>query len=820
MNSTLKIARILVDLSLNQHFDYSVPIHLIDKVDIGTYVNVPFGRGNKRIIRGCIIDFPKTSPYKNLKEINDLYEINITLPKTLIKLGEWMAEYYCCTREQALRTLLPGAVRSGRVSKKNITYVFLPDPKKATEYLFTKCQKSESRRSVIQVLLQKPDLPLSLLLKKAEVSSGVIDTLVKHQIVIKEKRHVERDPFDYEAVEQTVIPTLTDEQKIAVDKINSMLKCSSSYQLENYKKKGVNSEQKKENNYELRITNYEKGQIKAGKAKVETQNFASKKEDPRSEIRDPKSKDVKTQNFASKKIKKIAALLYGVTGSGKTEVYLRVIAECIKMEKEAIVLVPEISLTPQTTERFRNRFGDEVSVLHSGLSDGERFDEWMKIYEGRVKIVVGARSALFAPFKNLGLIIVDEEHENSYKQDEAPRYHARDASVMRAYQEGAVAVLGSATPSIESFYNAANGKYELITLSKRVENLLMPKVNIVDMCSEAVENGGGLFSKQLKDAIYDKLTKGEQTILFLNRRGFATYLSCPHCNDYVATCPNCSISYTYHKIKGCLACHICGSIVPAPTICPKCNSPEIRYSGTGTEKIETITSKLFPYARVVRMDSDTMVNRKSYEKALTSFRKGDIDILIGTQMIAKGLDFPNVTLVGVINADTALNLPDFRASERTFQLLTQVAGRAGRGTVPGEVFIQTHSPYNSAIQFAVDHDYSSFYEEEIEIRKQLQYPPVGHLALIKISGEDEKLLISIAEKFSAELDNILSEDKTMSSPPCPAPISKIKNKYRYSIMFRGVIPKGLKKYLKTLVFSKYRTKGINIQIDIDAVSLM
>ena len=747
VSDEIKIARILVDLSLNQHFDYAVPEHLIDKVFIGSYVNVPFGRGSTRQIRGCVIDFPKSSPYKNLKEIIGLYDNNLKLPESLVTLGEWMANYYCCSREQALRALLPGAVRSGKVSSKTLTFVYLPDPKVATKYLFEKCtdKNAESRKNVIQVLLQKPDLPLSLLLKKANVSSGVIDTLVKHGIVIKEKRKIERDPFDYEAVEKTFLPVLTDEQKIAVEKITAML---------------------------------------------------------------------------NKEIKNFAALLFGVTGSGKTEVYLRSIEQCIKQDKEAIVLVPEISLTPQTTERFRSRFGDEVSVLHSGLSDGERFDEWMKIYEGRVKIVIGARSALFAPFTNLGLIIVDEEHENTYKQDESPRYHARDVAVMRAYMENAVAVLGSATPSIESFYNAENSKYELITLSKRVENLVMPKVHIVDMCSEAIVNGGGLFSKQLKDAIYKRIDSREQTILFLNRRGFATYLSCPSCNEYVATCPDCSISYTYHRSKGCLACHICGSVVPAPLVCPKCNSTEIRYSGTGTEKIEDITAKLFPFARVVRMDSDTMINRKSYEVTLTAFRKGEIDILIGTQMIAKGLDFPNVTLVGVINADTALNLPDFRASEKTFQLLTQVAGRAGRGALPGEVYIQTHSPYNSAIQFAVKHDYVSFYEEEIDIRKQLQYPPKGHLAVIKLTGEDEKLVIQTAEKIYDELAKVVSDDKTMLGPPCPAPISKIKNKYRYSIMFRGVIPTLLKKYLKSIIFGKFRKKTINIQVDIDAVNMM
>ncbi|MCF7790879.1 MAG: primosomal protein N' [Victivallales bacterium] len=745
MENRIKIARILVDLSLNKHFDYSVPAHLVEKIKIGTYVNVPFGKGKDRQIRGCVIGFPTHSPSKKLKEIRSLSENNLTLPEPLIKLGEWIAEYYCSSREQALRTLLPGAVRSGKISKKSTTYIFLPDPKKATDYLFKNCGNFPSRRRVIQKLIQKPDLPQALLLKQADSSPAVINTLVKHGILKKEKRHIERSPFNFETAVSSQVIAMTDEQESAVNKITDML---------------------------------------------------------------------------LKRTRKFTALLHGVTGSGKTEVYLRAIEKCLKMGKEAVVLVPEISLTPQTTERFRSRFGNLVSVLHSGLSDGERFDEWMKIYESRVKIVVGARSALFAPFRNLGLIVVDEEHENSYKQDEAPGYHARDVAVMRAFRENAVAVLGSATPSIESFYNAENEKYELLTLTKRVEDLVMPKVNIVDMATEAIEQGGGLFSRKLTDAVYKRLNNAEQSILFLNRRGFSTYLSCPVCNEYVATCSNCSISYTYHKSKGCLSCHICGSIVPAPTVCPNCNSPEIRYGGTGTEKIEDVAARLFPHAKIVRMDSDTMVNRKSYETVLSSFRKGEIDILIGTQMIAKGLDFPNVTLVGVINADTALNLPDFRAAEKTFQLLTQVAGRAGRGIVPGEVFIQTRFPYNSAIQFAVNHDYISFYNEEISIRRQLKYPPAGHLAMLKFSGENQDLVSEIAEKIYEKIINIAAEEKTMISPVCPAPISKINNKYRYSIMLRGIIPKVLKKYLKTLVFNKYRTKGLRVQIDIDALSMM
>lgn len=740
-----KIARILVNLSLNKHFDYLIPEKLENKLHIGSYVKVPFGRNNNRIINGCIVSIRETSSFKNLKYIHSTHDSELRLPKQLVLLGEWMAEYYCCSREQAVRALLPGVIRGGKISPKKIIHVFLPDPKLATEYLFSKCNKAKSRAEIIKILLEKPDIPLSLLLKKSKSNASAVNTLVKHGIIIKEERHVERDPFDFDLVKEAEIPILTDEQNIAVNTISDMIE---------------------------------------GKSKHTT------------------------------------ALLYGVTGSGKTEVYLRAIKKCIAIEKEAIILVPEISLTPQTTERFRNRFGNEVSVLHSGLSDGERFDEWMKIYEGKVKIVVGARSALFAPFRNLGLIIVDEEHENSYKQDEAPRYHARDVAVMRAFQEKAVAILGSATPSLESFYNAKKDKYELITLSKRIDDLEMPKVNIVDMRSETLEKGGGLFSALLRDSIYNRLNKSEQVILFLNRRGFATYLSCPHCHEYVATCPDCSISYTYHKSKGCLSCHICGSVIPAPTICPNCNSPEIKYSGTGTEKIEEITSKLFPFAKVKRMDSDTMINRKSYEKTLMSFRKGEIDILIGTQMIAKGLDFPNVTLVGVINADTALNLPDFRASERTFQLLTQVAGRAGRGIIPGEVYIQTCAPFNSAIQYAVKHDFENFYIEEIDVREQLEYPPSGHLVVIKFSSESEEKVSEYSEKIFNEIGIVINNEKTMLSPPCPSPISKIKNKYRYAIMIRGFISKGLKMHLRNLLFNKYRQNQVNIQVDVDAVNLM
>ncbi len=736
-----KIAKVLVDLNLNRHFDYIVPSHLLSLISIGSHVIVPF---NNRSIEGYVVSFPEKTLYRDkLKEIYSLCEKSPTIPKNLVELGEWMASYYCCSREHAIRALLPGAVRSGRVSKKNISYIYIVDTSKATDFLFDNNPRSASQKEVLKALLQRPDMPQSMLKKLTGVSDSVINALLKKNLIGKESRHVDRDPFSSAIIIDTEPPVLTSEQAEAVETITDMLE---------------------------------------GKEKQST------------------------------------VLLFGVTGSGKTEVYLRAIDEALKHGKDSIVLVPEIALTPQTTERFRARFGNMVSVLHSALSDGERFDEWMKIYEDKVKIVVGARSALFAPFKSLGLIIVDEEHENSYKQDESPRYHARDVAVMRAYREGAVAILGSATPSLESYYNAQSGKYKLLKLEKRIDSRVMPKVLTVDMRGDAGNGTNAMFSKQLIEAVYYRLSKNEQTIIFLNRRGFATHMICPSCG-YSASCRNCSIDYTYHKSKDYLSCHICGDIIEAHKNCPECGVPNIKYSGFGTEKIETVAQKLFPHARIARMDSDTMTHKRAYEKVLTDFRKGKIDILIGTQMLAKGLDFPNVTLVGVINADLGLHIPDFRASERTFQLLTQVAGRAGRGEFPGEVFIQTYTPSHEAIQCAVNHDYKRYYDYELPIREELNYPPKSHLAIIRFSSINESALIELAERFSAQLE-ALKSDKIRISPLTPSAIPKMKSKFRYSIVMRGNITYKHKEFIKNLIFNQFKSRDVSIVADIDALNLL
>ncbi|HEY5653193.1 MAG TPA: primosomal protein N' [Pontiella sp.] len=511
-------------------------------------------------------------------------------------------------------------------------------------------------------------------------------------------------------------------------------------------------------------------------------------------------------------------LLHGVTGSGKTEVYLQAIQHALDKGQGAIVLVPEISLTPQTVDRFRSRFGDCVAVLHSSLSEGERHDEWHRIRKGEAQIAIGARSALFAPIENPGLIVVDEEHEPTYKQDESPRYNARDVAVMRGHLEKCCVVLGSATPSLESFNNVKEGRYELAEMLQRVDDRSMPLMRVVDMRIEAEKEGHPqIFSAELVQGIYDRLNVGEQVILFLNRRGFSSSLQCEQCG-YVAECDECSVSMTYHKRAHKLLCHICGAEEKLPDCCPDCGDPAFKYAGMGTEKIEEVLEKLCPTARVARMDSDTMRKKDSYRKVLDQFKTGKIDILIGTQMIAKGLDFPNVTLVGVLYADMSLHIPDFRAGERTFQLLTQVAGRAGRGEKAGEVVVQAYAPHHPAIQAARNLDYEGFCTQDLEFRRELSYPPFSHLVLLTFKGEIESVVVNTAGEFFDRLEKILPES-VIHSPPMPAPLVRAKGHYRYQIMLRCEHTVRMTKPIRHVLAVFKIPKGVTCTVDVDAVSL-
>lgn len=503
-------------------------------------------------------------------------------------------------------------------------------------------------------------------------------------------------------------------------------------------------------------------------------------------------------------------LLFGVTGSGKTEVYMNIIEHVLNQGKTAIILVPEISLTPQMVEQFSNRFGNQIAALHSALSDGEKYDEWRRIARGEASIVIGARSAIFAPLKNIGIIIMDEEHSDSYKQgDKDPRYHARDIAIWRAKYHACPVLLGSATPSLESMARAQKGVYQLLTLTERVNGRKLPDVEIIDMNQEAKKSSSHL-TETLLEEISCCIDRGEQAILFLNRRGFSTFVTCKNCAETIK-CPHCDITLTYHKSNRMLRCHYCGYATPLPKVCPNCGEEALSDLGVGTEKIEEELHNLLPYARVLRMDVDTTSRKGAHKKMIDAFRGHEYDILLGTQIVAKGLDFSDVTLVGVINADTSLNIPDFRSSENTYSLLSQVAGRSGRSSKQGKVLIQTFNPDHYAISYVKRHDYLGFYKEEMVIRRKLGYPPYYFLCYIKISGRDSKYIYQEALKIKQSLDRSLEHTTILG--PTSLPIFRVNNIYRYGIILKYKREDRLRSDLSRIK-NHYKTNS-KVRIDID-----
>ncbi|MFU0823937.1 primosomal protein N' [Clostridium sp.] len=513
--------------------------------------------------------------------------------------------------------------------------------------------------------------------------------------------------------------------------------------------------------------------------------------------------------------KKNIFLIHGVTGSGKTEVYMNMVQHMINQNKECIILVPEISLTPQMVERFKGRFGNDIAVFHSRLSDGERYDEWLRIKNKKVKVAIGARSAIFLPFDNLGMIIIDEEHESSYKSDSDPKYNAREIGELKCNIENCKLVLGSATPSIETYYRCMNGEIELLTLEKRADGAKLPFMKIVDMREELLKNNKSIFSRDLYNGINNALSNKEQIILFLNRRGFSTFISCRKCG-YVFQCDNCDISLTYHSSGNYLSCHYCGRRYPIKRVCPKCGSRYVKHFGIGTEKIEEEIKSNFPDAKVLRMDFDTTRKKNSYEYIYNAFKDGEADILVGTQMITKGLDFKNVTLVGVIAADLSLNLPDFRAGEKTFQLITQVAGRAGRGKKAGSVIVQTYNPDNYSIKYSSLNDYKNFFKEEIGIRYNMNYPPFSKILSINISSKNEDLLIKNIQKVGIILKNKLENNNKISIlGPSPCILSKIKEYYRWQILVKGEVDIDLANNIKNIVYTNLQNSYSDIRISLD-----
>jgi primosomal protein N' (replication factor Y) len=777
------IARVSLEIALRKEFDYLIPPGLIGQIEIGTRVQAPFGA---RKIFGTVTALAEESAHTNLKPILRVVGTQTLVTPKILQLARWIGDYYCCAPEIALKSVLPEVVRKKEEGwKKQLFVRALPSTGE-----FPKLPKRQ--QEVWNIIEERREMPLAELLELAETTAATIRKLEDRGVLEITSEISERDPYAREHILPTQPLSLNEAQAKALAaikrEITSRTGTSSATILEQRASFAVPSP----------LPSTGRGE---GKGEVRV--------------------------LGTETTKPSVFLLHGVTGSGKTEIYLQAIAHALEQGKGAIVLVPEISLTPQTVERFKARFSSGklqtlVAVLHSHLSAGERHDEWHKIRQGRARIVIGARSAIFAPVDPVGLIIVDEEHEQTYKQEEAPRYHARDVSIMRGQMENAVVVLGSATPSLESYHNAKKGKYALLELPKRVDDQIMPRVRVVDMRQASTKEKGNLiFSPQLKEAIHQRLEKHEQTILFLNRRGWATALQCPLCG-YVATCPNCSVSMTFHRMEQKLACHICGEIQKVPMICPneKCRNPAIRFSGTGTQRVEETLAKLFPQARTRRMDSDTMKRKDDYRKTLGDFRAGRIDILVGTQMIAKGLHFPNVTLVGIIHADSALHQPDFRAGERTFQLLTQVSGRAGRGDVEGEVFVQAFTPFHPAIQYARRHDFVGFYDQEMEFREQLKYPPATRVALLTLRGRNEDKVKFSAEYLKRELEKVLGEFKDLIlAGPAPAPLLKAESFYRHQIMLRTRAMSKLSQTLAKIIPIQSLPEDVTLSVDIDPVNL-
>ena len=508
-------------------------------------------------------------------------------------------------------------------------------------------------------------------------------------------------------------------------------------------------------------------------------------------------------------------LLKGVTGSGKTEVYMHLVSEMLKQGRSSIILVPEIALTPQMIERFKGRFGKNVALFHSKLSKGERFDEWFRVKNNEAKLIVGARSAIFLPANDLGLIVIDEEHENTYKSEQNPKYKTQEVAEFLSKIKDCKYVLGSATPSIETYYNALNNKIQLIEMKNRVNNKKLPDIKIVDMREELKARNLSLLSRELKEQISENLKNKEQTILFLNRRGFSTFVSCRSCG-YVFKCPECDVAMTYHK-NGYLVCHYCGRAMKQTKICPKCKSKYVKFFGAGTERVEMEVKKNFPKARVLRMDVDTTRKKDSHEKIYNAFKNQEADILIGTQMVSKGLDFENVTLVGVLAADISLNIPDYRSGERTFQIITQVSGRAGRGEKKGRVIVQSYTPDSYVLKYTLTNDYESLYADEIKVRKLMNYPPFCKIFLINGLSKDEQKLKIFMEEASKVVKEIIKDENIEMLGPNPCIVSKIKENYRYQIILKGNFNEKLRKKIKDSLYELNKSvyNGIRISIDIN-----
>jgi primosomal protein N' (replication factor Y) len=831
---------------LNRLFSYLVPDSLCPELEIGSRVWVPFGGEH---LEGFVVEITESAEVNEVKEIAQVLGKGPVFSPEQIALARWMAEYYICPLIRALKAMIPPASPSRGKTTVSLVPLGEEDLIEMIAY-WEKMQPAAAQ--ILTYLSEKGEIPAQQLSRLGIVDwEDILKKLDRQGLLQLENRPVKRKEPDED--KRIVLSIKDQEARDIVEQMRRraprqaelmeiLLNQGPLPLTDLVKKLGVSRQT-------LRVL-LDKGFIKkiAGPALDPENSFQAVEGSFGSFNREPTLDLTPEQKQALEYIRHVLIqvdagiqappiVLHGVTGSGKTEVYLQAIESVLNQGRTAIVLVPEISLTPQTAERFRQRFGPQVAVMHSRMTLKERQYEWSRLKEGIVDIVVGARSALFAPLDRLGLIVLDEEHENSYKQDAAPRYHAREVAIKRAELTGAVVLLGSATPTLETYYQTQKGPFHLLELTKRVESRPLPKIEVVDLRQELKEGNRSMFSRLLQTNLAEVLHKGEQAILFLNRRGFSSFVNCRSCG-LVMRCSNCAVSLTYHSPNHLLRCHYCNYQRQLPPRCPECGSNYLRHFGIGTQRVEEEVRSFFPEARILRVDVDTTTGRDSYAEFFQAFKGREIDILVGTQLIAKGLDFPGVTLVGVITADTSLNLPDFRAAERTFQLLTQVAGRAGRGDRLGKVILQTYSPEHYSVLTAQYQDFKAFYRAEIQNRIQWQYPPCWAMVRVLVSGISENQVQMAAELLGRYLEKrIVEKNKNENienleagfNPlievlgPSAAPLIRIRGNYRWQMLVKGEDRSLIRKVVQQAILDfKENNQGrqVNVVVDVDPVNVL
>ena len=813
------IAGVVVEKTVyrfDRPFDYSVPLELIDICKLGTRVMVPFGRGNKKR-QGVVLYLSESTEKSENTEIKNIISVideKPLLDEEMLGIVKWLKSHTFCTYYDAIKTLLPFGL-----GIKTVDFVRLTDNIK-TETLSS---LSEEENNIVVFLRKKGGITEKSAIAKAFnilPDDVIFNNLLEKNVISFEKdaKRNMRDPtVNMVSLNSKGVDSfkLTVKQKAVVDFLEEVgtatLKEVTYYA-------GVTS---------AVITALEKKQI----VKISPmQTLELDSEDAELEetevILTPEQKNVYEQllsDFDADSSK--TSLLYGVTGSGKTSIFLKLVDYAIEQGKSAIVMVPEISLTPQTLMKFKSRYGNRVAVFHSAMSLGKRMEEWKRAATNKAVVAIGTRSAVFAPLNNLGLVIMDEEQEHTYKSEQSPRFHARDVANLRCKYHNALLLLASATPSVETYCHAVEGRYGLVTLKKRYGNALLPEVVTVDMREETAVGNTGIISRRLAKELANTLNKGKQAILLLNRRGHNTYISCPACG-YVFSCENCSISLTYHSANKKLMCHYCGSAHPLPTECPKCKNKKLRFSGAGTQRADEDIAAIFPDAKILRLDADTTMARDAFEKGLSAFAKGEYDILLGTQMVAKGLDFPNVTLVGVLSADQSMYSDDFRAFERTFSLLTQVIGRSGRGSEHGLAIVQTFEPNNDVIELACKQDYNSFYDTEILTRKLMIYPPYCDVVMLGISaiGNEtcKNAALRLFEMIKSALDKGNNTIKMIILGPTAANIPRVNSKYRQRLILKTKNTPKFREFLDEILLKFYSVadKSVSVFVDINPESML